>query len=169
MPISFFSFKELIYEALATPAWKATAGMPPFSVANEGLIISALADPFQTAGGLDLYPTVPAKAACLFRGLVKNHGLADGNKRMAVTAMSIFLLMNGWHPKYSNNQLYRYALRVAEHEGAYPVDAIERWIRRNSHLMPPDELAEQRQFLLGLRQSVGGDFIAISFPRSERE
>jgi hypothetical protein len=55
--------------------------------------------------------------------------------------MSTFLLANGWLPAYTNLQLYRYALRVARHEGNYPVKAIERWIRRNCRLMSESDLA----------------------------
>jgi death-on-curing protein len=166
MPIPFSTLRDFVYETLAAEEWKATAGMPPFSVSNEGLIVSALAEPFQTVGGVELYPTVPAKAACLFRGLVKNHGLADGNKRMAVTALGAFLLFNGWHPAFTNTQLYRYALRVANRAGDYPVKTIEQWIRRHAHLAPPEELAKQRKLLLKVRDRVGGDFLAVAFPRA---
>ena len=84
-------------------------------------------------------------AAALFRGLVKNHGLGDGNKRLAVTTMSTFLLANGWVPRYTNSQLYLYALRVAAYPGNYPVAWIERWVRRNCRLMSDAELEFLRE------------------------
>ena len=43
---------------------------------------------------MELYPTVEEKAAHLFYGLVKNHGFIDGNKRVAVHAMFIYLSLN---------------------------------------------------------------------------
>jgi prophage maintenance system killer protein len=82
-------------------------------------VLSALAHPFSSVGQVDAYPTVCAKAAALFRGLVKNHGLHDGNKRLAVTTLTVFLLANGRSPLYTNSQLYRYTLRVARHRGEY--------------------------------------------------
>lgn len=140
LPIPFFAFRE-IYDQLARADWADIGPLPAFDLVDAGLVLSALAHPFASAGGKEVYPTVPGKGAALFRGLVKNHGLHDGNKRLAVTAMTAFLLSNGWLPGYSNLQLYRYALRVARHEGNYPVPTIERWIRRNSSLMPNGDLA----------------------------
>jgi death-on-curing protein len=139
MPIPFFAFRT-IYDEVARSDWKKLGDLPPFEMVDQGLVLSALAHPFATAGGREVYPTVRAKAAALFRGLVKNHGLHDGNKRLAVTCLTVFLLANGWLPRYSNLQLYRYALRVARREGAYPVGGIERWIRRNVALMSDGDL-----------------------------
>src|SRR4051812_43810181 len=93
----------------------------PWAIRDEGAIRSALAAPFQTHEGFELYPTVPSKAACLFRGLVKNHGLEKGNKRLGVFATTVFLVLNGWTPRYTNHELYRYALRVPGRNGNYPV------------------------------------------------
>lgn len=141
MPVPFFAFR-VIYQELATKEWEGIKGsLPPLEYADRDKILAALAHPFASVGGKSAYPTVPAKAAALFRGLVKNHGLTDGNKRLAVTTMSTFLLANGWVPAYTNSQLYRYALRVAGRQGHYPVDLIEGWIRRNCRLMSDQELA----------------------------
>ena len=153
LPVPFFGFR-VIYEELARVVGDSSLGtLPPFEFADRGKIAAALALPFQTSAGLELFPTVPAKTAVLFRGLVKNHGLRDGNKRLAVTTMSTFLLANGWIPRYTNLQLYRYALRVAKHRGNYPVAAIERWVRRNCRLMSDSDLrtlrAQNRRYLAG--------------------
>lgn len=116
----------------------------PFSSADPDILLSALAHPFATAGGIEVYPNVPAKAAALFRGIVKGHALPDGNKRLGVTTMSVFLDINGWTPRYTNGQLYKYALRVAAHRGAYPVRWIEGWIRRHCGPSPDSERAQIR-------------------------
>jgi prophage maintenance system killer protein len=157
LPIPFFAFREM-YEEFARAEWQ---GLPPFELVDQPLVLSALAHPYASAGGKQVYPTVPAKGAALFRGLVKNHGLRDGNKRLAVTVMSAFLLSNGWLPKYNNLQLYRYALRVARREGSYPVPAIERWIRRNAELASDKDL----EFLRGQNRSIHaqGDVFALAF------
>ena len=47
-----------------------------------GLLESALKSPFQSYGGEELYPGIQAKAARLCYGLVKNHVMIDGNKRI---------------------------------------------------------------------------------------
>ena len=49
-----------------------------------GLLESALESPFQSYGGEELYPSIQAKAARLCYGLVKNHAMIDGNKRLGV-------------------------------------------------------------------------------------
>lgn len=144
MPVPFFGFEDL-YEDLARTEWDSEVGaLPPFEFADKAKIAAALAHPFSSAGGRPTWPSVPAKAAALFRGLVKNHGLVDGNKRLSVTMMSTFLVANGWVPLYTNPQLYHYALRVARHRGNYPVKAIERWIHRHSELMSDEDLATVR-------------------------
>lgn len=141
MPVPFFILRDVIHASLFKIRWDKTKGgpMPPFSTADPQRLIGALAHPFATGGGEDLYPSIPAKAAALFRGLVKNHGLPDGNKRLGATTLGVFLQMNGWTPRYTNNQLYRYALRVAAHKGSYPVVWIEGWIRRHARPMPQPE------------------------------
>lgn len=49
-------------------------------IRDEGMLDSALSNPFQSFGGEELYPGIQAKAAQLCYGLVKNHAMLDGNK-----------------------------------------------------------------------------------------
>lgn len=56
---------------------------------DEGLLESALAAPFQTYGGYELFPTIYHKAARLGYGLVNNHAFIDGNKRIDAHAMLV--------------------------------------------------------------------------------
>lgn len=65
-------------------------------IRDAGLIESALAQPQQTFGGEDLYPTLPEKAAALAYSLIRNHAFVDGNKRVGYTAGRLLLLLNGW-------------------------------------------------------------------------
>ena len=60
---------------------------------NESLLESALESPFQSYGGKELYPSIQAKAARLCYGPVKNHVMIDGNKRIGVHAMLVFLAL----------------------------------------------------------------------------
>lgn len=61
-----------------------------------GALESALAQPGMTFGGVELYPTLPEKAAALCFSLVRNHPFVDGNKRTGHAAMEVFLDINGW-------------------------------------------------------------------------
>lgn len=44
-------------------------------IRDEGLLDSALSAPFQSFGGMELYPSMIGKAARLCYGLIKNHAL----------------------------------------------------------------------------------------------
>ncbi|HZX38883.1 MAG TPA: Fic family protein [Streptomyces sp.] len=66
-------------------------------VRDFGLLDSALARPQSSVFGQDAYPDVCQKAAALMESLARNHGLVDGNKRIAWYATWVFLHMNG-HP-----------------------------------------------------------------------
>lgn len=50
---------------------------------------------YQSFGGQDLYPTVEEKSANLLYFVVKDHPLADGNKRSAAALFVTFLARNG--------------------------------------------------------------------------
>ena len=53
-------------------------------VRDLGGLQSALARPFQTFGGTDLYPTIFEKAAAIGESLIMNYPFIDGNKRMDI-------------------------------------------------------------------------------------
>ena len=54
-------------------------GLP--GVRDEGLLDSALAQPWQTFGGRDLYEGDVAKVCRLRYGVIRDHPFTDGNKR----------------------------------------------------------------------------------------
>ena len=56
-------------------------------IRDEGLLDSALESPFQFFSGEELYPSIQAKVERLCYGLVKNHAMLDGNKRILVLAI----------------------------------------------------------------------------------
>ena len=48
-------------------------------IRDEGLLDSALSAPFQSFGGMELYPSMVGKAARLCYGLIKNHAFFDAD------------------------------------------------------------------------------------------
>jgi len=64
-------------------------------VRDWGLLEAALARPRASAFGELAYPTLPEKAAALLDLLARNHGLVDGNTRLAWVATRLFLILNG--------------------------------------------------------------------------
>ena len=84
-----------------------------------GLLESALESPFQTYAGEELYPSIQAKAARLCYGLVKNHAMVDGNKRIGAHTMLVFLAINGYELSYTQNELSDLILDVASDKKEY--------------------------------------------------
>ena len=85
-------------------------------VRDEALLESALAAPFQTFGGEELYPTLPEKAARLGFSLIANHALVDGNKRIGMLVMLTFLEVNGVTVTATNEEITHVGLAVAAGE-----------------------------------------------------
>ncbi|WP_435874102.1 type II toxin-antitoxin system death-on-curing family toxin [Nocardia fluminea] len=65
-------------------------------VRDYGLLDSALARPQSSVFGQDAYADIWQKAAALMESLARNHGLVDGNKRLAWYATWVFLHINGF-------------------------------------------------------------------------
>lgn len=95
-------------------------------IRDEGLLDSALAAPFQSYAGEELYPGIQAKAARLGYGIIKNHCMVDGNKRIGAHAMLVFLALNGIELEYTQEELFMVILEVAAGSKDYQ-DLLE-WI-----------------------------------------
>jgi death-on-curing protein len=109
--------------------------MTSFGKHDRALLESALNNPRQTFGGVDLYPTISRKAAILYYGLIKNHPFDNGNKRTATATTMVFLYINNrWlsgSSKEVDNYLVELAKRVAASEGDSKrsefLDEIDSW------------------------------------------
>lgn len=95
-------------------------------VRDYNLLDSALENPFQSFGGEELYPTLQAKAARLGYGLIKNHCMIDGNKRIGTHAMLVFLAINGIELDYTQKELYETILAIAD--GNLEYECLLKWI-----------------------------------------
>ena len=95
-------------------------------VRDYNLLDSALEAPFQSFAGEELYPTIQAKAARLGYGLIKNHTMLDGNKRIGAHAMLVFLALNGIEMKYTQKELYETILSVAA--GSMEYEDLLQWV-----------------------------------------
>ena len=95
-------------------------------IREEGMLDSAFANPFQSFGEEELYPSVQAKAAQLCFGIVKNHPMVDGNKRLGAHVMLVFLALNGYELSYSQEELSDIILSLAS--GKISSEDILRWI-----------------------------------------
>ncbi|MEU0071381.1 Fic family protein [Streptomyces sp. NPDC006332] len=93
-------------------------------VRDYGLLDSALARPQSSVFGQDAYPDVWQKAAAHMESLARNHGLVDGNKRIAWYATWVYLHMNGrpLDPDFDVDEAERFVLDVCQ--GALDVPKI---------------------------------------------
>jgi death-on-curing protein len=108
-------YVEYIHDELLAVFWPASGSVPSEGVRDRTLIESAVARPFQSAFGQDIYPTVVEKGVALFHSLIANHAFVDGNKRTAVTALDHFLLANGFVLGIPNSSMYELATTTASY------------------------------------------------------
>ena len=115
---------------------------------DEGLLASALAQPFQTFGGEELYPTAVQKAARYAYGIASNHPFVDGNKRTATAVMGAFLRMNGLRFKPRHDEFLATMLGVAD--GSVSFERFTEWLSNeiNSRLLL---FSEGRALLMGVK------------------
>ena len=95
-------------------------------IRDNGLLYSALNAPFQTFDGEYIYRTTKAKAAKLGYFLVKNHPFIDGNKRIGILVMIIFLEINGFEVTCTDEELIILGLGLAD--GSIDDVALLNWI-----------------------------------------
>ena len=105
----FLDLDELLHVA------ERTLGAVP-QIRDVGLLQSALARPQASVLGEDAYPSIHAKAAALLHSLARNHGLVDGNKRLALAAVLAFYGLNGFWLSLTNDEAYDLVMSVASGE-----------------------------------------------------
>ena len=69
---------------------------------------------------------VQAKGTRLGYGLIKNHCMLDGNKRIGIHAMLVFFALNGIELRYTQKELYKMVLSVAD--GSLEYEDMLRWV-----------------------------------------
>ncbi|GEP52734.1 death-on-curing protein [Flavobacterium noncentrifugens] len=97
-----------------------------------GLLESALARPYATFDGNDLYPNAIEKAAAILESIIINHPFIDGNKRTAYTLMRLILLE--FHFDISASQEEKYSFVISASTGEYRFEEIKKWIESNLQL-----------------------------------
>ncbi len=91
-----------------------TGGMA--GLREPSLLHAAVARPFATNGGADLYPSDFEKAAALFHSLIKSHPFLDGTKRTAF-ASTVYFLAHFGHPapeEFAMDEVIGFCISIAE-------------------------------------------------------
>jgi len=85
-------------------------------IRDAAMLHAAVARPFATFGGTELYPTDFDKAAALFHSLIKSHPFMDGTKRTAFASAIYFLNERGYvlRRPLPKDEVIRFCVEVAE-------------------------------------------------------
>jgi len=113
--------------------------IPDFSSRFPNILESCLAVPFQRFSKKPLYPTLVSKAAMLFYLLIKNHPFQNGNKRIAMTTLLVFLYRNKKWIRVDTQELYNFTVWVAQSPRTVKdetVKAIQKFLK--THLVSVD-------------------------------
>lgn len=95
-----------------------------------GMLESAIARPFQTFGGEDLYPSPHEKAAALCESIIINHPFVDGNKRTGFAAMVALLLEYGLQLTATEDKAYEAMIQVSTGEMGFV--GLREWLGQNT-------------------------------------
>ncbi len=98
-------------------------------IRDEKLLDSALAQPRMTIGGKFLHKTIFDKAAAYGFHLCRNHPFVDGNKRVALVVMDIFLQKNGWEITAAEEEAYATMMELAD--GRLSKAQLSKWIKEH--------------------------------------
>lgn len=126
--------EEMVHQLAVAFFDKSNEPISPFRTSDAALLESAILQPQQSFNGVELYPGLPEKSAVLFYGLVKNHPFQNGNKRIAVSALLIFLFLNSRWLKARQDAVYHQAMFVAKskpEEREIVLAQFSRWLKRH--------------------------------------
>jgi death on curing protein len=98
-------------------------------IRDRGALESAVAQPFQTFAGRELYPSVVRKAAALGFFLISNHPFVDGNKRVGHAALEVTLLLNGFDLEASVDEQEEIIMAVASGESSR--EEFSNWVEQH--------------------------------------
>ena len=104
---------ECILFELARTRLKYDEPIPEFNARYPNVLESCLLVPFQTFSKKMLYKGLIDKAAVFFYLMVKNHPFQNGNKRIAMTTLLVFLRKNGKWLKVGIQEFYEFTMRIA--------------------------------------------------------
>jgi len=92
------------------------------------LISSALNAPQSEYSGVELYPDFNQKAAILCIRIAQNHGLPDGNKRLAWLSLVMFCHLNGYEFEVPSDDAVEKIVSVAA--GSVESEELAKWINQ---------------------------------------
>ena len=101
---------------------------------RSGRIWSVFAPRFHPAGKKLVHRTIFEKAAAYGFHVCRNHPFVDGNKRVALVLMDVFLERNGWTLSAPGREAYTVMMELAA--GLITKRQLATWLKRHSHKSP---------------------------------
>lgn len=99
-------------------------------VRDIGRVQGIMDHPKQIVFGKELRETIFQKAAAYGHDIIKYHPFVDGNKRTGMTAMGVFLLLNGFQIDVPKGEIEKMALLTIEDK--LEIEDIAQWLEKNS-------------------------------------
>ena len=99
-------------------------------IRDVGVLESAIARPFQTFGGEDLYPTFFEKTAAIGESLIINHPFIDGNKRTRALAIIALLAEYNYMCTATEDSFYDFIISIST--GEIRFEEIVEWLKVNT-------------------------------------
>lgn len=98
--------------------------IPDFSTRFPNILESCLSSPFQTFSEKPVYSGLIGKASVLFYLLIKNHPFQNGNKRIAMTTLFVFLYKNKKWLKADTQEIYNFTMWITQSPARFKSEAI---------------------------------------------
>lgn len=124
--IKQLTLKEVEYIAfrLAQEILSFNEPIPNFSSRFPNALESCLITPFQTFSRRPLYHGLVAKASILFYLMIKNHPFQNGNKRIAMTTLLVFLHKNKKWLRIDTKEFYNFTMWIAQSHPAVKNETV---------------------------------------------
>jgi len=103
--------------------------IPDFSTRYPHILEGCLAAPLQTFSGKSLYRGLIGKSGVLFYLMVKNHPFQNGNKRIAMTTLFVFLAKNNKWLSVDTQELYNFTMWIAQSPPNFKEESIKATVK----------------------------------------
>lgn len=104
-----------------------------FGIRDMNGLESALARPFQSFDGEDLYKDSISKAAAIAESIIINHPFVDGNKRTGYVLMESVLRYGKLKIVASDDNTYEFVISISTGEKRF--DEIAEWLKENTKII----------------------------------
>lgn len=94
-------------------------------IRDEGALASAIMRPM-----MGYYDGIIQEAAALMESLANNHAFVDGNKRIALAAVDVFLRLNGWTIHSDSQEAHAHFMHLFE-TNSFRYAELEEWLEAN--------------------------------------